>query len=363
MKAFKITTCFILLLLFSVPAYAQPDSTKTKKRVKVYGVPLLFYTPETRFGFGASGICLFNFKKDSLRSARSSVNLGFTYTQNRQVLFFLPYNLFLNNRSYHVYGEFAYNRYFYNFYGVGNDNPPDFYERYGIEFPRMRLTLLKRIAKGFYIGPRYAYDRYSLFDLDTNGLLYRGNIVGSGGGTISGAGLVTLIDTRDDIFYPSKGMWAELVLYRNDKIMGGTINYSRIAFDFSTYFKIRRHTILAFNAYTIYSNTNLPFFQMASMGGLKKMRGFYEGRYRDNNLLVFQAEYRRHLFWMLGFTLFADVGQVAHRYNSFNKRDWRYTYGAGLRLKLDNNQKINLRIDVAVGNKKLLPYFTIGEAF
>jgi len=34
-----------------------------------------------------------------------------------------------------------------------------------------------------------------------------------------------------------------------------------------------------------------------------------------------------------------------------------------LRLQIDKTQKINLRFDVAVGNGKVLPYFTIGEAF
>ena len=102
---------------------------------------------------------------------------------------------------------------------------------------------------------------------------------------------------------------------------------------------------------------------MANLGGQKKMRGFYEGRYRDNNCLVLQAEYRRHLFWLLGFTVFADAGQVMHRYEDLSSTHWQYTYGAGLRLMIDQSQKLNLRIDVAVGNKKILPYFTVAEAF
>ena len=67
--------------------------------------------------------------------------------------------------------------------------------------------------------------------------------------------------------------------------------------------------------------------------------------------MVFQAEYRRHLFWLLGVTVFADMGQIAHRYSEFNTKDWRYTYGAGLRLMTGKSQKVNLRIDFAVGNK------------
>lgn len=342
---------------------AQPlDTAQKSKRYLLAALPVVFYTPETRFGFGASGMCIFNFKNDTLLAHRSTVSLGFAYTQNRQILSYLPFNLFLNNRSWQLYGELAYNKFFYNFYGVGNNHPLDFVEVYGVEFPRLRFTALKKIAPHFYMGPRYAFDKFSLFDLDSAGLLIKGDIKGSQGGVVSGFGLVSLYDSRDDVFFPSRGIWSELVVYHDNKRTGSTFNYTRIAFDFCKYFHYKKN-ILALNLYSIYSNTDVPFFQMGILGGQKKMRGFYEGRYRDNNVLVVQAEYRRHLFWIFGVTVFGSAGQVAQRYDQFNVQHWRYTYGLGLRMQLQQNQKINLRIDLAVGNKKLLPYFTIGEAF
>lgn len=152
----------------------------------------------------------------------------------------------------------------------------------------------------------------------------------------------------------------ELVLYRDDERTGSSFNYNRIAFDFRKYFSYKEN-ILALNVYSIYSDADLPFFQMGILGGQHKMRGFYEGRYRDNNLLVFQAEYRRHLFWQLGLTVFADAGQVAARYDRFNTSNWRYTYGAGLRLMIDKAQKINLRVDFGVGNKKFCLILRLGK--
>jgi hypothetical protein len=363
-KRIRTSVLFIFLLVSASRCFASEpaDSLVPKKRYLISGFPILFYTPETRFGFGAAGVFIFNFKKDSLLAPRSSINLGFTYTQNKQVLFYLPYTLFIKNRSYQVYGEIAYNKYNYNFYGVGNDQRPDYVERYGVEFPRLRVTFLKKISRSFYAGPRYAFDKFSLYDVVENGQFARKEVPGSTGGIVSGFGAVLLADTRDNIFYPSKGLWAELVVYRDHPLTGSSFNYTRIAFDFVKYFHYRKN-ILALNAYSIYSDSDLPFFQMGTLGGQKKMRGFYEGRYRDNNVMVFQAEYRRHLFWLLGFTVFADAGQVARRYDQFNGTNWRYTYGAGLRLTIDKVQKINLRVDVGVGNGKVLPYFTIAEAF
>jgi outer membrane protein assembly factor BamA len=353
---------FFALITYAFSAISQKDSLKHKKRYMISGFPVLYYTPETRFAFGAAGICTFNFKNDSLNAPRSSFNLGFAYTQNKQVLFYLPYFLFFKNRSYQLYGEIGYNKYFYNFYGVGNSQPKDYVEKYGVEFPRLRITGLKKVAPHFYAGLRYAFDKFSLFNLDTTAQLIKKEIPGSKGGIVSGVGAVVVYDNRDYIFYPSKGWFGELVVYRDDRITGSSFNYTRVALDVAKYLSYKEN-ILALNLYSIYSDSDLPFFQMGNLGGLKKMRGFYEGKYRDNNLLVFQAEYRRHLFWLLGFTVFADAGQVTHRYDSFNNKDWRYTYGAGLRLMLDKAQRINLRIDAAVGNNKILPYFTIGEAF
>lgn len=366
MKIFSFFIKFFLLVSLLCSEFSAQNATLKdsipKKRRAFFALPVVFYTPETRFGFGASAFTYFNFRNDSLDAAKSNVSLGFAFTQNKQTLFAIPYNLFIKNRSYHLYGEIGYNKYFYNFYGVGNEQPKNFVERYGVEFPRLRVTALKKIVPHFYAGLRYAYDKFSLFKLDTAGQLAKGTIPGSKGGVVSGIGLVFVYDSRDFIFYPSKGIWTELVIYHDDPATGSSFNYIRIAFDFSKYFSYKEN-ILALNAYSLYSDSDLPFFQMGVLGGQKKMRGFYEGRYRDNNALVFQAEFRRHLFWVLGFTVFGDVGQVAHRYSEFNTSDWKYTYGLGLRLMTDKKQKLNLRIDFAVGNKKLLPYFTVGEAF
>lgn len=364
MKLFSFRIHFLLALCSCLCGSAQTtaDTLVPKRRFSILPAPIVFYTPETRFGFGASALCFFNFKKDSVGAPRSSVSTGFAYTQNKQILSALPFNLFLKNRAYQVYGEVAYNRFFYNFYGVGNAQVPDFVERYGVEFPRLRLTLLKKIVPKVYLGPRYAFDKFRLFSMDSTGQLIKGTIPGSKGGVISGFGIVGLYDSRDNVYSASRGIWTELVVYHDDPFTGSSFKYTRIAFDFCKYFHYKNN-VLALNAYSIFSDTDVPFYQMGILGGQKKMRGFYEGRYRDNNVLIFQAEYRRHLFWLLGFTIFADAGQVARRYNEFNGNNWRYTYGAGLRLTIDKAQKIKLRIDFAIGNRKMLPYFTIGEAF
>jgi hypothetical protein len=351
-----------LILCADLAASEEDSLVPRKKRVLVSGIPVVFYTPETRFAFGATGIGFFNFKNDTLNAPRSTVSLGFVYTQNRQILLSLPYNLFLKNRAYHLYGELGFSRFNYNFYGVGNSEPEDYVENYGFQFPRIRITALKRIIPSFYAGVRYAFDDYLLFDLEESGKLIKGDIPGSQGGTVSGVGLVCMFDNRDNVFYPSRGFWGEFVVFKDDPRTGSSFDYTRITLDMTKYFAIKQN-IIALNAYTLYSNSPLPFFQMGTLGGIKRMRGFYDGRYRDNNALVFQAEYRRQIWKGIGIAVFGALGQVSSEYHKFNYDYWRYTYGGGLRYMMDKAQKINFRFDVAVGNRMILPYFTVGEAF
>lgn len=41
------------------------------------------------------------------------------------------------------------------------------------------------------------------------------------------------------------------------------------------------------------------------------MRGYFQGRLRDRNTLMLQAEYRRKLIWNVGVTAFAGFGSVS----------------------------------------------------
>ncbi|MBA3666019.1 MAG: hypothetical protein H0W61_17715, partial [Bacteroidetes bacterium] len=156
-----------------------------KKNYSISGFPIVFYTPETRFGFGAVSILAFRFKGDSLKSKPSQVQFGFAYTQNKQVLFYLPFRLYHDRENYICYGELGYYRYFYNFYGIGNQQQSDFKETYGVNFPRLRLNLLKKLKRNFYTGLKYWFENFKITSLDSVGQLSKSEITGSKGGTTS----------------------------------------------------------------------------------------------------------------------------------------------------------------------------------
>ncbi len=340
----------------------KKDTTKNK-RYKVIAIPLFFYVPETKFGGGAAGLVTFRFKKDSITTRPSSVQFGVAFTQLKQTLIYLPFQLWLKNEAFNIFGEVGYYKYNFFFWGIGNKQAYNLQELYDVVFPRIKLNALKRIAPYTYAGVKYNFDDFRVTRVDSAGLLSKGDIVGSNGGMVSSLGLVFKYDSRDNLFYPTKGYFVELSFQVDNKVIGSSFNNSRLFFDAATYFTTKFKHTLAVNAYSIVGDGVIPFNQMALLGGTKKMRGFYEGRYRDKNLLMFQTEYRAPLFWRMGAVAFISVGDVSDKISNFKINEFKLAYGGGLRVLLDKKQKINVRLDVGWADPKPNFYLTVIEAF
>ena len=67
----KKAAILLICLVFSTYLTAQSDSLKSPNRLKIIGLPIVFYSPDTKFGGGAGGLLTFNFKSDSIGARRS----------------------------------------------------------------------------------------------------------------------------------------------------------------------------------------------------------------------------------------------------------------------------------------------------
>ena len=370
MKHFQrlgLTLLSLFLAASALPAQPAADTARQEKLLRkssLIAVPIIFYTPETRWAGGGAVLYSFRFRGQGEQGRLSQVQLGGAYTQERQVLLYLPFQLFLQNEAWQAYGELGYYRYIYQFFGLGNDTRKADQESYDAIFPRLRLNLLRRVAPGHYLGLRYWWDDYRIPRTDEGGILSTGSLIGSRGGVISGAGLVWNYEGRDQIFYPSKGFWTEAELFFNQRALGSDFNFSRFSLDAAAYFSQSPRRVLALNAWLVFTQGEVPFQQLAFIGGPKKMRGYFEGRLRDKHLWMAQAEYRLLLPGRFGAAAFAGLGAVSPDVASFFRQGLHYTYGAGLRFRLSKNDHINLRLDVAGnGQGEFFPYLTVREAF
>lgn len=367
-----IKTCLFPALLISLLAVSvsslsgqsSPEDKKWIRKSSLIPIPIIYYTPETRLAAGLATLFTFRTRNQSETMRPSQVQLGIAYTQEKQVLIYLPFQLFFQEEDWQTNGELGYYRYIYQFYGIGNDTKEEDKETYSVNFPRIRLNLLRLAAPHHYLGVRYWWDDYQITERADDGKLMLDNITGSRGGIVSGAGFLWNFDSRDQLFYPTQGYFTEMELFSNRREFGSDFNFNRISLDAAGYFSKNKKDVLALNAYLVFTQGNPPFQQLAFIGGPKKMRGYFEGRLRDKHLWMFQAEYRKLLTGRFGAVVFGGAGAVSPSATRIFKQRVHATYGAGLRFMLSKKDHINLRLDIA-GNEEgeFFPYLTVREAF
>ncbi|PHN02958.1 BamA/TamA family outer membrane protein [Flavilitoribacter nigricans] len=358
---------FLFFFAGSILSFGQEaDTSGRDRRGSVFGLPIVYVTPETSWAFGAAGIYSFYAdRKAPVAGTRpSQLQLAFAYTLKKQILFYLPYDIFTGGNQYRFNGEIGLYRYTYFYFGIGNEYPDYDGELFGISFARIRLNALKKTQKHLFLGLRYWMDRFTIDEVEDQGLLTDRTVAGANGGMVSGLGPTLLIDSRDNLFFPRKGALVEAAVIAHAPLLGSDFSYSKFSVNASRYLVPVPKTVLALNAYMEFNSGTVPFNQMALLGGAKKLRGYYEGRFRDKQLLILQGEWRFPIWKRFKGTIVGGAGMVADKLANFNLDNLRPAYGAGLRYLALKAQQIHIRLDFAWGqNDNSGFYLTIGEAF
>jgi hypothetical protein len=86
-------------------------------------------------------------------------------------------------------------------------------------------------------------------------------------------------------------------------------------------------------------------------------------RYRDQWMMLLQAEFRMQIFKRWFINVYGSAGNVSENLSSMQIKHIRFSGGIGLRFRIDTKNKINLRLDSAFGRDGLKNYFTFNEAF
>jgi len=340
--------------------YLQDTSSYDKKEdFSLSAFPLAFFLPETGLAFGGAGILVFNIG-DEKTFRKSQIQLGAAYTLKRQILIFVPYELYVKQKL-KIYGELGYYRYIYNFYGIGIDSRAQDLEIYTANFPRVINTVAYRLREKYFVGIQNKLD---LFEIPSTGeLLADLEPVGSGGGVLSSLGVSLSFDNRDDIFYPSKGAFVEFVAETSGNHTFSSFDYALFQLDARYFFSIADNHVIGLNAFTGSQLGDSPFFNYFYLSSGKRGRGYNDRRFIDKNIGLIQVEYRYPIYKRLTGTAFASIGTVASAYGDLFRNSYKPSYGAGLRFQLSKKQRSNLRLDLANGQEGIQFYITIGEAF
>ena len=328
-------------------------------------IPHLYYKPETKT---AGGVVFLTYFQDVIMSIPpiklrpSTFALTLTYTQKKQFIFQLFPEFYFYRNKYHLKNEFQYLNYPDKFYGIGPDTTQKDMEQYTSRIFSFKNIIERSLFPDFYIGLIYHFDKRENTKAQPGGLIANRSVLGAKDGLVSGVGFTVNYDSRDNIMYTLDGVYANLSIIQYSRYLKSDFNFTNIIFDYRFYEPFWFSHVLALQIYAGYIYGDAPFYLLSQMGGAKIMRGLYEGRYRDNNIIVTQAEYRIPLFWRFILCGFVGMGEVAPSLREFDRKHIVYAYGGGLRYKLKQEQNLNMRLDIGFSKNFTGIYVTIGEA-
>jgi len=105
----------------------------------------------------------------------------------------------------------------------------------------------------------------------------------------------------------------------------------------------------------------IPFFMLPSVGGGSSLRGYSSWRFRDENRILTQAEWRIMVNRYLDLAFFYDAGKVTARRSDLDLNHLRSDYGVGVRFH--GPFATPLRIEIARSREATAIVFASGASF
>lgn len=345
------------------------DEPSTVKNDSINGssfnaYPYVFYTPESQFAVGAGGIYIFYTGKEPTLKP-SKIGFGGYYSTNKQYNISVNPALYFSENKLYMELPTSYGFFINKYWGTG-DSTED-YENAAYSLNTFKSTLTVQVPPKVFSADRTGlildYNYTEIVDKKNNELLEDDTLPGYNGGSLFGIGTDLVWDSRDNIFFPNNGSYQyfKIVVYP-----GGLSDYTfaKLQLDVKAFKAISEDHVFAFQFYIESAMGDTPFYMLPSLGGSERMRGFFNGRYRDNFYGMTQLEYRQYFWRKFGFVAFGGLGNVADNMLDYNFSNLKFSYGAGLRYLFNKKQHVNLRMDIGFGSDGSRGiYFGIQEAF
>jgi hypothetical protein len=239
-----------------------------------------------------------------------------------------------------------------NYYGPqGNANA---YQLSGVATVQQ---VLFRIANSpWYVGPRYTYfNSATRFNSPIPGSIPnfgRDTSIGKGG-------IVVDYDTRDNMFYPNHGTYAE---FEADFARGGF--GSSTSFDMQTakayrWIELSPRWVLGLRVDTGFSQGDIPFFAQPYVS----LRGVSDAKFQDRDQLTGEIELRYNVTPRWSVLGFGGAGKAYGNLHSFADAPTAYGFGTGFRYLVARKLGLSMGIDIAHGPGQNAFYVQVGSAW
>jgi len=184
-------------------------------------------------------------------------------------------------------------------------------------------------------------------------------------GNSSGLGLGLLFDSRTNLLNPKpKEAYISVQAIGFAKVLGSDYRFALLDLDMRYYQKLTTKSLMAYQIFGQMRTPDAPYRMLGLLGGPMILRGYYQGRFRDNQLIASQFEYRWRFHKWFGLTAFGAVGNVFNFDNPEQSGALKSAAGLGLRILVDPQENSFMRFDFALSrNEDFGFYVSFGEAF
>ncbi len=348
-------------VLTRVLNYFRNSNKATDKKFDFGVLPGPHYSSTVGFGLGVVASGTYSLDRADTLLPRSNVSLyGDITTKGFLMVGLRGSNIFPHDRF-----RLDYRLYVYTFptlfYGIGyengnNDANKSDYRR--LKFDWMGRFLI-RVAKNTYVGPTLNFQFIRATEMAPRGE----ELLGGQRQTVHALtpGVSFTYDSRDFMLNAKRGWFVQLDQTFTPKELGNTYGFSTTDFTTSTYFPSWKGCTVAIELHSRLNYGDVPWCMMAEMGSGNRMRGYYEGRYRDRNIIEGQLEFRQHIKGRHGAVAWVGAAEVFPRAKDLRWSRVLPNFGIGYRWAFKPG--INVRLDYGFTRNGGGLMFNINEAF
>lgn len=383
-KIHVVTAIFICLISYKSLAQEiqKPESSDSLNRTVTFEKPKFtpyiapVASPEVDFMLVAGGLFTFNVDpKDSLLP-RSSIPFSIGYSTNGSFNSnFRPF-IYGKKDKYRFFGDLTIKNMPDNYWGVGYDNgknveKSDSTTAYHRVWWQIYFNLVRKIKPNFYAGINLDINHTNASQLNPR-MMEDPHVVNQGTSfNNSGFGLILQYDSRDFAVNAYSGLYLSLTASFYRKFFGANTNFNGYLLDYRQYKQISRPgRTLAWQVKSRLLTDGVPWTDMALLGTPFDLRGYIQGRYRDQTTTFGLLEYR-HMFMRKkpnkkgsyrsrsGIVIWIATGAINDTIGK--KINWLPNAGIGYRLEIQ--ERMNVRIDYGRGEDSDGIYVSFSEAF
>jgi outer membrane protein assembly factor BamA len=349
-------------LLFGCSIVYGQDTTKVRRQKKGFAaIPMINYNRTQGFIVGILASAFYKTNKSDTISPSSSTGIIGIYTEQKSYAFLGYSQLFFSQDRWRVLAAVGTVDINFQFYLSNPASTTGNFYDYSTKANLVVAQLQRNIFRRIYLGPSA-----SVVNSNT-----RFGLPGASGedsvkkSKLSNIGYVISNDTRDHVQYPLRGMFLNFQTQFYRGWVGSDYEFERYMVTYNQFFKLSRDNekrVLAVRASFNVAAGDVPFEGQTVVGG-DDIRGYSQGRYRNDQVYTLQTEYRWNFYKRWGMVAFAGVASAVKKASDIPNSEFLPGVGAGLRFRMLPAEKINIGIDAGFGKDDYSITFRIGEAF